>query len=240
MIEQLLCTSLLDTAQRVIVWCLHATWTLLRTTEFISSLAGAFFGAAAAFLLESRRRKREKRDKEYEAILRTQAALLSQGNSLGWIEKQYPEKDRFDNLKTIVLGLTRQMISFDDLAFLGRSSDPQLIIELDVANESYDHFRRLIEVRNVAIEDFFRDAGTEIREFDRETGRVRAVGSERLLFSMRQANEALSKALDHAKQINDATARRLLSFARSEFPGRRVPYPRADATTPDTQAKIAG
>src|SRR6266446_9219507 len=61
---------------------------------------------------------------------------------------------------------------------------------------------------------------------------VRAVGSERLLFSMRQANEALSKALDHAKQINDATARRLLSFARSEFPGRRVPYPHADPATP--------
>ena len=167
--------------------------------------------------------------------MRTQAVLLSQGNSLGWIEKQYPGKDRFDNLKTIVLGLTRQMISFDGLAFLGRSSDPQLIIELDVANESYDHFRKLIEVRNVSIEDFFRDPGTKIREFDRETGRVRAVGSERLLFSMRQANEALSKALDHAKQINDATARRLLLFAQSEFPGRRVPYPRADATTPDTQ-----
>jgi hypothetical protein len=45
------------------------------------------------------------RSKDYEAILRTQAVLLSQGNSLGWVAKEYPGKDRFDNLKTIVLGL---------------------------------------------------------------------------------------------------------------------------------------
>jgi hypothetical protein len=171
------------------------------------------------------------RSKDYEAILRTQAVLLSQGNSLGWVAKEYPGKDRFDNLKTIVLGLTRQMISFDDLAFLGRSSDPQLIIELDVANESYDHFRRLIEARNKGIEEFFQDSGTEIREFDRETGQIRAMGSQRLMFNMRQANETLSKALHHAKQVNEATAQRLLSFARKEFPGQQIPYATAGART---------
>jgi hypothetical protein len=227
-IEKLLCTYLVDAVWRFVVWCSHAGWSLLRTTEFISSLAGAFFGAAAAFLLESRRRHREKRENEYEAILRTQAVLLSQGNSLGWVEKQYPEKDCFDNLKTIILGLTRQMIGFEELAFLGRSSDPQLLIELDVANESYDHFRRLIELRNASIEDFFRDPGTEIQELDRDTGRIRAGGSQRLLFNLRQANQAVSKALNHAKEVNETTARRLLLFARTEFPGRKVPYPRQD------------
>jgi hypothetical protein len=193
----------------------------------------------AAFLLESRRRQREKRENEYETILRTQAVLLSQCNSLAWVEKQYPEEDRFDNLKTIVLGLTRQMIGFENLAFLGRSSDPQLLIELDVANESYDHFRRLIEVRNAGIEDFFRDPGTEIRDFDRDSGRIRAVGSERLLFNLRQANKAVSKALDHAKEVNKTTARRLLLFARKEFPGRKVPYSREGQAKPTPLGKDA-
>src|SRR6266567_4902108 len=124
------------------------SWSLFESREFVSALAGAFCGAFAAFLLESRRRRREKIDGEYEALLGAQAVLLSQGNSLGWVYKQYPEGARFDNLKTIVLGLTRQLIDFKGLSFLGKSSDPQLLIELDVANETYDQFRRLIEYRN--------------------------------------------------------------------------------------------
>jgi hypothetical protein len=128
------------------------------------------------------------------------------------------------------------MIDFEDLAFFGRSSDPQLLIELDVANESYDHFRRLIEFRNMTIEDFFRHPETEIRQFDPNTGHIGAAGSQRLTFKLRQANEALSKALTHAKEVNGATARRLLLFARTEFPGRKVPYPRQDQPTPNTLA----
>jgi len=55
--------------------------------EFISSLAGAFFGALAAFLLEALRRKSEEKEKQYEVILSTQAALLSQANSMLSIHK---------------------------------------------------------------------------------------------------------------------------------------------------------
>ncbi len=231
MIERVFCTHVIDAIWRFVRWNVHGGLGLLHTTEFISSLAGAFFGAAAAFLLESRRRRREKRESEYEAILRAQAVLLSQGNSLGWVENQYPEKDRFDNLKTVVLGLTRQMIDFQDLAFLGRSSDPQLLIELDVANESYDHFRRLIEYRNTTIEEFFRHPETEIRQFDSNTGHIGAAGSQRLTFKIRQATEALSNSLAHAKKVNTDTAHRLLQFARTEFPGRKVPYPREDQPT---------
>ena len=60
---------------------------ILQSTEFISALSGAFFGAFGAYLLESRRRRREKRDREYEAFLRTQFVIISQGNSLGWIKE---------------------------------------------------------------------------------------------------------------------------------------------------------
>ena len=64
--------------------------------EFVSALGGAFFGVAGASWLESRRRRREKRDREYEAMLRTQAVIISQGNSLGWIAKDYPSHDSFE------------------------------------------------------------------------------------------------------------------------------------------------
>jgi hypothetical protein len=117
------------------------------------------------------------------------------------------------------------LIDFNGLAFLGGSTDPQLLIELDVANESYDQFRRLAEFRNETIEDFFRDSGTQILEFNEETGRIRATGSDRLRVKVREANNALSKSFDNCKKTNDNAVRRLVSFAQSEFPGRKVPYP---------------
>jgi MYXO-CTERM domain-containing protein len=115
-----------DFARHILLQCFNAALTILRSTEFASALGGAFFGAFLAAWFESRRRRREKKDHEYEAFLRTQAVIISQGNSLGWVAKDYPSEDSFNNLRTIVLGLTRQMVDFKDLAFIARSSDPQL------------------------------------------------------------------------------------------------------------------
>src|SRR5205085_8658133 len=158
---------------------------IIADTAFVSALAGAFAGAGAAFYLETRSRRREKRERRYEALLRAQSALLAHGNSLGWFEAQYPGENRFDNLKTIVLGFTRQLVDFDELGFLGASKRPQLIIDLDVANKSFDQFRRLAELRNQTIEEFLSDPGTEVLDFDESTGRIRAKGSVRLMYKLR-------------------------------------------------------
>jgi hypothetical protein len=209
-------------AQNILLQCLRSGLTIFRSTEFISALAGAFFGAAGAYLFESRRRQREKRDHEYEALLRTQAVIISQGNSLGWIAKLYPSDDSFNTFQTIVLGLTRQMLDFENLAFVAKSSDPQLLIELDVANESYDFFRRLLESRNDTVEEFLRHPATRITKLDTNTGQFSAEGPQQLLFQVRQTNIAVSRSLANAKGVNETTRHRLLTFAQKEFPGRRV------------------
>jgi len=227
-----MCAAWLEGLTSFVQWWMTWSWSLLQSREFISALGGAFCGTGAAFLLESRRRRREKIDREYEAVLGAQAVLLSQGNSLACVYKQYPEGTRFDNLKTIVLGLTRQLIDFKGLAFLGKSSDPQLLIELDVANETYDQFRRLVEYRNETIEDFFRHPETEIVQFNKETGEIGAKGSPRLTFKLRQTNEALSKALVRSNEVNRKTIDRLLLFARTEFPGKKMPYPSNEGAVP--------
>lgn len=211
-----------DVVWNILLQCFKAGWTVLQSTEFISALAGAFFGVTGASWLDSRRRRHEKRDREYEALLRTQAVIISQGNSLGWIAKDYPSADSFDNMKTVVLALTRQMLDFKDLAFVAKSSNPQLLIDLDVANESYDFFRGLLESRNAAIEEFLRHPETEVKQFDANTGRVAAEGPQQLLFKMRQTNSAVSKSLANAKRVNETTMQRLLTFAQKEFRGRQV------------------
>ena len=107
----------------ILLECFKAIWTVITSTEFISALSGAFFGVAGAFLLELRRKRHEKRDREYEAFLRTQAVIISQGNSLAWIAKLCPSADSFNNYQTIALGFTRHMLDFTDLAFIAKSSD---------------------------------------------------------------------------------------------------------------------
>jgi hypothetical protein len=212
----------LDSAWNILFQCFKAGWTILHSTEFISALGGAFFGVTGASWFESRRRRREKKDREYEALLRTQAVIISQGKSLVWISEDYPSDDCFNNFKTIVLALTRQMVDFKDLAFIAKSSDRQLLIELDVANESYDFFRRILEARNAAIEEFLRHPETKIIKLDANTGEFTAAGLRHLLLNIRETNRAVPKRLAKAKRINEATMQRLLTFARKEFPGRQV------------------
>jgi len=224
-------------AKALLFWALHTVGKFIGSTEFISSLVGAFCGAGAAFVLESRRRRREKKERQHEGLLRAQSALLAQGNSLGWFEAQYPEDNRFDNLKTIILGFTNQVVDFDELGFLGASSRPQLIIELDVANASFEQFKRLSEFRNVAIEEFFRDPGTVVHEFDEASGRIRASGPLRLKFKLRQANEGVSHAFEAAKERNKEAVAALLTFAGKEFPGMQTHYPSGTVAKPSAPNK---
>jgi hypothetical protein len=224
-------------AETVVVSCVRAVGKLIGSTEFISSLVGAFCGAGAAFVLESRRRRHEKKGRQHEALLRAQSALLAQGNSLSWFEAQYPDEDRFDNLKTIVLGFTTQTVDFAGIGFLGRSKRPQLIIDLDVANGSFEQFKRLAEFRNDTTEEFFTDPGTQVIEFDETTGRIRAVGPLRLKFKLRQANEGVAHAFEAAKERNKEAIAALLAFAHQEFSGMSTPYPSGTVAGPDTPSK---
>jgi hypothetical protein len=218
----------------ILLQCFKAVWTIITSTEFVSALGGAFFGVTGAFLLESRRKRHEKRDREYEAFLRTQAVIISQANSLAWTARLYPAPDSFNTYQTIVLALTRQILDFKDLAFIAKSSDPQLLLELDVANESYDFFRIILEARNAAIETFLRHPQTDFKAFDRNTGRFAAEGLEPLLFTVHEANREVAKSLASARRDNETAMQRLSSFAQKEFPKRRS---LRAASTPDASAQ---
>jgi hypothetical protein len=181
------------------------------------------------------------------------AVIISQGNSLGWIAKDYPSEDSFDNLRTIVLGLTRQMVDFKDLAFIAKSSDPQLLIELDVANGRYDFFGRLLESRNAAIEEllrhpqkgaaigqFLRPRETEDETFDAQLEQMMAEGPQLLIFKLRETNSAVPRSLARARRANEETMQRLLTFAHKEFPGRQVLSAHEDASSPAPAPPVTG
>jgi hypothetical protein len=93
----------------------------------------------------------------------------------------------------------------------------------------YDLFRKFLESRNAAIEEFLRHPEVEIKAFDANTGRIGAEGPQLLLFKLRETNTAAPKSLANAKRVNDATLQRLQSFGQKEFPGRQILHARANA-----------
>lgn len=193
--------------------------------EFISPLAGAFFGALAAFLSEALRRKREEKEKRYEAILSTQAALLSQANSMLSIHQQIeaaPATNPFENLKHMLLRFSQQTVDFHKLTFLASSSAPYLLLDIEVAQESFRFAVDMIDLRNKLLDKFFDDPRTEIKEFSSSTGQIRASGDPRLTMNLRMANEGAFKAILHAQKSNKHTRDCFYAFAKKKYPKKKL------------------
>jgi hypothetical protein len=96
---------------------------------------------------------------------------------------------------------------------------------LDVANGSFEQFKRLAEFRNDTIEEFFRHPETKVLEFNDATGHIRAVGPLRLKFKLQQANKGVSHAFQSAKDRNQEAVAALLAFAQRQFRGMHTHYP---------------
>jgi len=120
------------------------------------------------------------------------------------------------------LRFSEQLVDFRKLTFLAASSDPHLLLDLEVAQESFRFAVDLIEFRNKLLDKFFDDPRTEIKEFDSSTGQVRASGDLRIMTNMRQANEAAFKALCNAQKVNKHARDHFYAFAKKEFPKRKL------------------
>ena len=198
--------------------------------QLITIFASTFLGTTSAFLLERYRRRHQLRDREREiaaarddrhseALLGAQGVLLAQANSLAAFLAQYPVgANPFDNLKHIFVGFSKQSIDFSGLAFLGTSHNPQLIIDLDVADASYRMAVDTATMRNTLLDHFFNHKETEIVDFDKETGAVRAKGNPIIMRNLRQVNQATLHAMNRAQDLNKETANKLVAFAKKAFP----------------------
>lgn len=214
--------------------------------QLITIFASAFLGTTSAFLLERYRRRHQLRDREreiaaarddrhFEALLGAQSVLLAQANSLAAFLAQFPTgANPFDNLKHIFVGFSKQSIDFSGLAFLGSSHNPQLIIDLDVADASYRMAVDTAALRNTLLDDFFNHKETEIVTFDEETGAMRAKGNPIIMRNLRQANQISFGAMRRAQELNKETANKLVIFAKKAFPKeKQFPFIPAAKQQPD-------
>ncbi|CAN5367181.1 hypothetical protein BH09VER1_BH09VER1_05560 [soil metagenome] len=193
--------------------------------EFLTTLAGAFFGALAAFLSEALRRKFEEKNRQYESILATQATLISQANSIESVMRRIStqrDANPFDNLKYMLLRFSQQSIDFTKLTFIGASLEPNLLLKMDVAQEGFQFAVGLVEERNKLLDRFFNDPKTELKEFDSETGAVRATGDPRILNNLRQMNQTVYTAMQQTIKVNREARDSLYSFGKRQFPKSKL------------------
>jgi hypothetical protein len=194
--------------------------------QFLTIFFGAFLGTASAFSLEAWRRYRTRVDQQFEAILATEAVLLSQRNSLlSFIGKVPSGQNPFANLKYVISNFSQQSIDFSKLAFIGAASDPQLILELDVAQESYRNAVNTAQLRNKMLDEYLNHPETRLESLEGNTDQVRATGDARLAKSVRQVNELAWLAIQNAEKKNQETFNRLYKFAMKKFPReKKMPF----------------
>jgi hypothetical protein len=128
------------------------------------------------------------------------------------------------------------MVDFKELAFIAKSPDAQLLLELDIANERYDFFRMILESRNAAIETYLRHPETKIITFNDKTGAFAAEGLKHLQFNVSETNRAAVTSLEKAKRANKVAIDHLWSFAQKEFPGRRILHASENASSENAGA----
>ncbi len=205
--------------------------------QFLTIFFGAFLGTASAFALEAWRRYRNRIEQQFEGVLAAEAVLLSQRNSLLSFMAQVPSgQNPFDNLKHVILDFSQQSIDFSRLAFLGAASDPQLIVELDVAQEIYRNAINTAELRNKMRDEYLKHPGTRLETLDEAGDQVRAVGDPHLAKNVRQINQLAWLAIQKAEKKNHETFNRLYKFAMKKFSReKRMPFaiPKKPVKTPN-------
>jgi hypothetical protein len=212
--------------------------------QFLTIFFGAFLGTASAFALEAWRRYRDRLEQQFEGILAAQAVLLTQRNSLlSFIGQIQSNQNPFANLKYAILNFSPQSIDFSKLAFLGAASDPQLILELDVAQELYRNAINTAELRNKMLDEYLKHPGTRLENLDETGDKLRALGDPHLAKNVRQINELAWLAIQKAEKKNHETFNRLYKFARKQFPRQKkmpfaIPKTPVNTPTPPAPAEI--
>lgn len=168
--------------------------------SFAAAGFGAFLGSGSAFLLESKRRKRELRDKEHDAALTAQYALQAQWSTLESIRLQLLERWRGDSdrhLKLTAFSIpdARLAIPFDRLIFIAKRDDPDLLQEIRIAEESYNGAMDSLRGRNEKLEAFYYDPEVRKESFDAQTGKGTGPAPAYKVFLIKQLTDGLYQSV---------------------------------------------
>jgi len=188
---------------------------------------GAFFGSLSAFYLGRLQQQIDRREKRHAALIAAQYALMSQWNIVEAIRVQHLEDlrsdpSRFTKLKLYWFPMSPSFVAFDDLTFLLETKDPNILLEIHLAEQSYRGCAEALQLRNRELEKFYQNPriSHQIRDF--ETGAGLAAASQKDLIFLRQATDGLYISVDRTLPRLASAVEKLEKVIKATFPGRQA------------------
>jgi hypothetical protein len=186
---------------------------------------GAFFGSLSAFYLGRVQQWKDRRQKQHGALIATQYALMSQWNIVEAIRVQHLEDlrsdpIRFTKLKLYWFPMAPAFVPFADLTFVLETKDPNLLHEIQLAEQNYRACEQALRMRNQELQKFYENPRVSHHIQDFETGAGVATASNRELLFLRQATDGLYTAVDRALPRFVAAIHKVEKLITSMFPGK--------------------
>jgi hypothetical protein len=202
--------------------------------NFVSLVLGTGLGAFLVFQFERRQRRREEWDRHYLAAKYAHFVLLQQYSLLRNLTAQHlaalaDNENRWWMLHPILSPPQSFSLDFDSLAFVLRSSDPDLLNRLAVTQERISTLMRLLEQRSNLHAQFQERTGILQKEGAFPEGMFSLadltpdkIGGP-LLAQLRGATDYLFEGVPEAQEYITARLKEIENFMRHEFPKGRPP-----------------
>jgi len=117
-------------------------------------------------------------------------------------------------------------VDLKDISFLGEGPDPQLLLDIHVAEQSYRNTINCINSRNALLKDLFSRSDTIVSKLDRVSGEMTFKGDLRLIHSVESSNQLV---FDWGKKANSRLADvidRMARYIQMQFPRRKTLWAR--------------
>jgi hypothetical protein len=191
--------------------------------ELFSALAGAFFGALAAYWFQLTSEKKKDAENNYRAIIRAQIALVTQRNTLKSLDDQHLEQHRNDPERHMKMGIYTldvfdQIVEADSLSFLARPSDVVVILDVHLSQRQYLSAINALRNKNEAYERVLMKSELGgINETQRKAS-IRPDPREAML--LQQKTDTLYQMITEARKQNDEAFVKLRAIGKKIFPKR--------------------
>jgi hypothetical protein len=186
---------------------------------------GAFFGSLSAFYLGRVQQRSDRREKRHAALIAAQYALMSQWNIIEAIRVQHLEElrtdpGRFAKLKLYWFPMAPSFVPFAELTFVLATKDPNLLHEIQLAEQNYRACAQALQNRNEELQKFYDNPRVShyIRDF--ETGAGVSAASNSDVFFLRQATDGLYTTVDRALPRLVGVIQNVEKLIKSMFPGK--------------------
>jgi hypothetical protein len=192
------------------------------SSHIAGSCLAAFFGATCAMSFQRWRENQKRITEEHGAIVRCQMALIAQHNTLSNIKEQYldlyrncPARERkLIHFRMCDAGFR---VTYDSLSFLLTKSNPNLLLDVHSAEQSYISSLEVLVWRNEAYVKIHENSTLE--NIDPKTGACFvALKDIRDLVQLKTLTDALYKTIDNACDRLDLQTKELEKAGKLLYP----------------------